>query len=172
MLSTGLLSTGELSTVTHSRFSGVAPDSKIVGVKVFDDAGNGYSSYLIEGINWVIKNKATYHITVGSMSLGFPCNDKGLACSPSDLDAELANIEIAVNSLVNTGIVVFVAAGNSGDLNNNQIGVPGNLDSVITVGATDNFHSVTSYSSIGPGLNSVSIKPDLIQFLRNSIIFS
>jgi hypothetical protein len=145
----------ELSTL-NATFSGVSPLTKIVGVKVFDNAGSGLSSYLVNGINWVITNKITYHITVASMSLGFPCSSSG--CVPGD---KVSSVETAVNDLVNAGIVVFVAAGNDGDLANNQIGSPGNIDSVITVGATDNYHNRTDYSSEGPGLSSTSMKPDL-----------
>jgi len=36
----------------------------------------------------------------------------------------------------------------------------GNVDSVITVGASDDFHTVTEYSSLGPGLQSQSGKPE------------
>ena len=146
----------EIANATQSSFSGVAPETKLVGVKVFDNIGNGETSYLINGIDWVINHKDTYHITIASMSIGYGCSVNG--CVPSDA---VANIEVAVNKLVNSGIVTFVAAGNTGDTGTNQIGTPANLDSVITVGATDNSHSVTSYSSLGPGLNSNSTKPDL-----------
>ena len=147
---------GYPSSATHAKFSGVAPDTKIVGIRVFDNAGNGLASYLVNGINWAITNKNKYHISVASMSIGFGCSING--CTQQDREV---SVEDAVNSLVSAGVVTFVAAGNDGYANGDQIGTPGNLDSVITVGATDMYHKLTPYSSIGPGLNSLSTKPDL-----------
>jgi hypothetical protein len=141
---------------TSTRFSGVAPETKLVGIKVFNNVGDGLSSYLVDGINWLITNKLEYHVTVASMSLGFPCSPSG--CKVTD---RITAVETAVNDLVNAGVITVVAAGNDGDLENNQIGNPGNLDSVITVGATDDLHRLTYYSSEGPGLASNSGKPDL-----------
>ena len=147
---------GYPSSATNAKFSGVAPDSKIVAIRVFDNGGNGLASYLVNGINWAIQNKYKYHISIASMSIGFGCSPSG--CKSSDQEV---SVESAVNNLVAAGIVTFVAAGNDGYANGDQIGTPGNLDSVITVGATDMYHKLTPYSSIGPGLNSLSTKPDL-----------
>ena len=143
--------------ITHSEFSGISPNTKLVGVKVFDNKGFGYASYLINGINWTISNKKVYHITIASMSLAFPCSSSG--CTVSD---KIISVEIAVNSLVNAGIVTVVAAGNSGYMINNQINTPGDIGSVITVGETDDYHTITDYSSYGFNVNSTLIKPDIV----------
>ena len=143
-------------SVLNASFSGVAPDTKIVGIKVFNNIGDGKASFLVNGINWAINNKNTYHISIASMSIGFPCSANG--CTTNDM---VASVEIAVASLLTAGIITFVAAGNDGHINGDQIGSPGNVDSVITVGATDSFHNLTYYSSMGPGYNSLSMKPDL-----------
>ena len=39
-----------------SVYTGMAPDAKIVMIKVLDSGGTGYSSDLIEGINWCVNN--------------------------------------------------------------------------------------------------------------------
>jgi len=131
-----------------SAWTGLAPQSKLVGVKVLDNSGSGTSTGLISGINWVIANRVNYHITVASMSLGF--------------GSEVAAIDSATANLVNAGITTVVAAGNSGTGTNN-IYSPGSVDQVITVAAMNQFDGVTSYSSQG-GLSQVpgqTIKPDL-----------
>ncbi|MHA1967875.1 MAG: S8 family serine peptidase, partial [Candidatus Hodarchaeales archaeon] len=56
------------STDNYSRFAGVAPDTKLVGVKIFNKTGYGSSSDVIEAFNWIKNNKETYHIAIASGS--------------------------------------------------------------------------------------------------------
>ncbi len=128
-------------------WQGVAPDAHLVGVKVLDQEGSGWSSDIIDGINWIINNKMIYNITTISMSLGG---------GPGDL--ALIN---AVNNAVENGIVTVVAAGNSGP-GYNFIGSPGDADNVITVAAMSINDEITDYSSQG-GLSYTgkTIKPDI-----------
>lgn len=145
----------DLLTV-NATYSGVAPNSKLVGVKVFNNEGSGLTSYIVDGIDWVITNKDLYHITVASLSLNVPCSSSG--CVEDDRSLSL---ERAVTRMVEEGIVVFVSAGNDGQEGKNMIGSPSNLDKVITVGSTDDNHEVAYYSSEGPGIGSNTTKPDL-----------
>jgi subtilisin family serine protease len=131
-----------------SAWTGIAPQSKLVGVKVIDSTGSGTSNRLISGINWIISNKLSYHITVVSMSIGF--------------DSEISAIDIAVQNLVNNGITTIVAAGNEGS-GANRIYTPASVDEVITVAAMNQFDSITSYSSQGgtSGYTGATMKPDI-----------
>ncbi|MHA1781228.1 MAG: Ig-like domain-containing protein [Candidatus Thorarchaeota archaeon] len=130
---------------SHGRFSGVAPDTKLVSVKVFDNTGSGSSTDLVDGLNWVYNNAQTYHITVASMSLGF--------------SSTVASVDTATANLVSKGIVTTVSAGNDGQGANN-INTPGHVDEVICVAASGDHNQITDYSSEGPGhLNTM--KPDL-----------
>jgi hypothetical protein len=140
----------------NARFSGVAPDTKLVGVKVFNNMGSGTSSDLVKGLDWVRNNKETFHITVASMSLSFPCLSTG--CTDS---YRVPSVEYSTTVLVNSGVVVFVSAGNDYHTGLDMIGTPSNIDGVITVAATDDFHNIADYSSEGPGIGSNSTKPDL-----------
>lgn len=56
----------------------------------------------------------------------------------------------AVNKTVDAGIVVLVAAGNSGRLADSTIGSPGEAEKVITVGAVNNQNEIGIFSSRGP----------------------
>jgi subtilisin family serine protease len=129
-------------------WTGIAPQSKLVGVKVMNSAGSGTSSELIDGINWVIAHAKVYHITVASMSLGF--------------SSEVATVDTAVESLVDAGITTVCAAGNNGSGANN-IYTPGSVDTVITVAAMNEFDNITSYSSQGGTSQDEgqTIKPDI-----------
>ncbi len=129
-------------------WTGIAPQAKLVEIKVLNGAGSGTSTGLINGINWVIGHAKSYHITVASMSLGF--------------SSEVTAVDNAVANLVNAGITTVCAAGNSG-AGANYIFTPGSVDTVITVAAMNEFDNVTSYSSQGgtsryDGLNH---KPDI-----------
>ena len=126
-------------------WTGLAPDSKLVGVKVLNYYGSGTSTGLINGLNWVIANRVTYHITVASMSLGFM--------------AEVPSVNSAVTNLVNSGVSTIVAAGNDGSGANNVF-TPGSVDEALTVGAMNQFDDVTSYSSQG-GTRYQTMKPDV-----------
>ncbi len=128
-------------------WKGVAPDTHLVGVKVMDQYGGGYSSDIINGINWAVTNKNTYNITVISLSLG------GSAGSTAEINA--------VNNAVNNGIVTVVAAGNDGAPGNN-VGSPGDADNVITVAAMNINDEIAEYSSSGgPSYTGNTIKPDI-----------
>jgi len=128
-------------------WKGVAPDTHLVGVKILDQIGTGYSSDLIAGINWVIANRNSYNITVISLSVGGAAGDTGTIN--------------AVNNAVANGIVTVVSAGND-DIGGNNIGSPGDADKVLTVAAVSFTDNITDYSSEG-GLSytGATVKPDL-----------
>jgi subtilase family serine protease len=126
-------------------WKGVAPDANFVGVKVLDQYGYGWTSDIINGINWVITNKSVYNITTMSLSLGgYPS----------------FSMVSAVNNAVENGIVTIAAAGNRGP--HYYIGSPGDADNVITVAAMNIDDEITDYSS-GGGLSYTgnTIKPDI-----------
>jgi subtilisin family serine protease len=131
-----------------SAWTGLAPQSKLVGVKVLDSSGSGTSSGLISGINWVIANRVAYHITVASLSLGF--------------SAEQSSVDSAIVNLVNSGVSTIVAAGNSGS-GANYIYTPGSVDEALTVAAMNQFDGIASYSSQGgtSRYRSATMKPDV-----------
>ncbi|MFX1283962.1 MAG: S8 family serine peptidase [Promethearchaeota archaeon] len=133
-------------TDNHSRFAGVAPDVKLVGVKIFNKTGNGKADDVIEAFNWVKNNKDTYHIAIASGSFGF--------------SGTVGSVNIAAAVLVNSGVTVVLSAGNNGQ-GRNSIYSPGEVDGVITVAASDDYNKITRYSSEGPGNVSNTTKPDI-----------
>lgn len=156
-------------------YTGIAPGANIINCKVLDHTGTGYSSDIIDAINWCINNRTTYNIKVINMSLGAPAVD-------SYKNDPLCQ---AVRAAHDAGIVVITAAGNDGkDPNGNKIygaiHSPGIEPSAITVGACNTFGTdsrgddgVATYSSRGPtrgyytnssGQNVYDnlVKPDLV----------
>ncbi|MHA2244758.1 MAG: S8 family peptidase, partial [Candidatus Hodarchaeales archaeon] len=130
----------------HGRFAGVAPDVKLVGVKIFDKTGYGTSDEVIEAFNWIKNNKEIYHITIASGSFSFR--------------ETVASVDFAAAALVNSGVTVVLSAGNYGQ-GSNSIFSPGQVDGVITVAASDDYDKITTYSSEGPGEVSNTTKPDI-----------
>ncbi len=120
---------------------GVAPDTKILGLDVFDGNGSNRSTQ-ISAINFVISNQATYNIRAINMSLGAVRDYHTSSCSnPSDgrLTA-FANARAA-------GILPVVAAGNDAFSNGSfHVGIskPACIPGALPVGAVYDSDSASS----------------------------
>ncbi len=121
---------------------GVAPDAKIVAIKVFSSANASNSSCkdtaefsdIIAGINYAITNKATFGISVINLSLGGAFEDSlDHGYCDADADADTKGSAVAVDAATAAGIVVVAAAGN--DAIPNQLSVPACVSSAVSVGA-------------------------------------
>lgn len=106
---------------------GVAPGARLWGVKVLDDAGSGYMSWVIAGVEWVTASRVEsgrVPIEVANMSLGASGHSQSLY--------------EAIGRCVARGVTVAVAAGNSGVNVDNVKVSPGSFDNVICVSAYQN----------------------------------
>ncbi|MGW3648324.1 S8 family serine peptidase [Streptomyces sp. NPDC000878] len=131
---------------SDGRYEGVAPGADLLIGKVMDAGGSGFSSDIIEGMEWAVAQGAD----VVNMSLG--------SRLPSPGTDPLSQ---AVNSLSAQGDSLFVvAAGNSGP-GTTTIGAPAAADAALTVGAVDSTGALASFSSRGPRLGDGAIKPDI-----------
>jgi len=105
---------------------GIAYDAKLYAYKVLDYSGSGYMSTLILGIERAVdpNNDTNFDdkVDVISISLGGGGN-------PDDAASQ------AVDTAVDDGVVVVIAAGNEGP-SSQTIGSPGTARKAITVGAT------------------------------------
>ncbi len=154
--------------------SGVAPKTKILSLRVLDEAGRGLASNLIVALEYVQdQNEHGRRLRIHgvNMSVGYEFDPEWFACGHSPLCTE-------VNRLVRSGVVVVAAAGNTGygyvqtntqevrtaglDLTIND---PGNADLAITVGSTHreepHTYGVSYFSSKGP-TGDGRLKPDLV----------
>ena len=159
---------------SDARYRSVAKGARLIGLRVLDADGVGYTRTVIQGIEFAIANKATLGIDVLNLSLGHPVYE------PAATDPLVRAVERAVAA----GIVVVVSAGNEGV--NRQTGAvgyggitsPGNAPSAITVGAVDTRNSVTrtddqipAFSSRGPTWHDAYAKPDLVAPGRRVVSF-
>lgn len=140
--------TGEAS---GGLYRGVAPGAYLWNLRVLNQYGSGYDSWIINAINYAAYGADGIPHTgdeadIISMSLGG---------GPTDGDDPMSR---AVNSAVDAGVVVTIAAGNCGNF---CISTPGAADKVITVGATDKIDNLAGFSSRGPTLD-YRVKPDVV----------
>ncbi|MGY6019697.1 S8 family peptidase [Streptomyces spinosirectus] len=121
---------------------GIAPDAKLLDVKVLGDQGTGNDSGVIAGMEWAARHGAK----VANMSLG------GGPSDGSDPESR------AVDELTaRYGTLFVVAAGNEGG----AVSAPGAADSALTVSATDSDDRVADFSSGGPRAGDYAFKPDV-----------
>lgn len=119
---------------------GVAPEARIMPVKVLNYAGSGTDTGVASGIIWAVNNGAQ----VINLSLGSVYN------SPAIADA--------VSYAAEAGVVIVAAAGNCGDHNypfngcnyEDQPAYPAALPEVIAVAATTESRQQASFSTSGP----------------------
>ena len=150
---------------SSGHYQGVAPGVRLIGLRVLDNEGRGYTSNVIEAIEYAVANRAALGIDVINLSLGHPVYQ-------SAADDPLV---LAVESAVRAGIVVVASAGNmgtdpaTGKVGYGGISSPGNAPSAITVGAVDLRGTagraddlVAPYSSRGPTWIDGFAKPDLV----------
>ena len=100
---------------------GVAPGARLWAVRVLDNRGSGYISWIVAGIDWVTARAD--QIEVANMSLGCECSSDAM--------------DSAIASSVDAGVAYAVAAGNS-DANASSFS-PANHPDVLTVSALADF---------------------------------
>jgi serine protease AprX len=144
---------------------GIAPKVSLIGLKVLDAKGAGYTSDVIRAIEFAIANRYMLGIDIINLSLGHVPYES----------AKTDPLVRAVDKATAAGMVVVVAAGNLGI--NPTTGLPayggilspGNARSAITVGAEHTMGTRTRsddvigpYSSRGPTWIDGYAKPDLV----------
>lgn len=117
---------------------GKAPGVTLVPIRVFDCSGSGWTSNIVQGIDWAINN----HVS-GPAVLNISISG-----------AQSGSLNAAVDRAVADGIVVVVAAGNN---NKDACGYsPGSASSAITVGAVDSSGTRWEFSNFGKCVDVVA----------------
>ncbi len=144
-----------LGTSSNGAYMGVAPEARLVDVKVTDDYGMGNTSDVVAGLQWVYNNRDTYNIKVANLSLNSTVPE---TYHTSALDA-------ALEVLWFNKIVVVVSSGNDGK---EKLYPPANDPFVIVVGSTDTKNTadigddkLSNFSVYGMTADGFN-KPDLV----------
>jgi len=97
----GTFVSGIAGAVTNNArgVAAVAPNGKLLPVKVFTDAGQGYLNDIIDGVNYAVAQGAhAINLSLGSTN-------------------PLGTFEVALNNAWNAGVVIVAAAGNTNNTN-------------------------------------------------------
>ena len=112
---------------------GVASGARLVGLKVLDNEGNGFVSYVLDALAYVKKHSKAGEVV--NISLGVE--------DLSDiLDKEIEAIAAA-------GVYVTIAAGNEGEPASNYSPGRTNAKNIYTVSAVDSLDRFASFSNYG-----------------------
>ena len=152
---------------------GVAPEAKLIAIKVLNSKGSGTISNIVCGIDWIITNANKYNIKVANMSLGGGgVSDNN--CGKTDNDV----MHQAICKARDVGITFVVAAGNDGaDASKStpaayddtvitvsaladSDGKPGGKGTSTSYGGDDTFASFSNFGSVvdiaAPGVSIYS----------------
>ncbi len=142
---------------TIAGVAGIAPHANLIDLKVQLEIGEMYypaSLRIVEAIEWCIRNKQRFNISVINLSMG---NREGTG----------GPIDEAIEKAALAGITVVAAAGtylNPAENHLNSIFTPGTADLAVTVGATQSYNddswAYLPASAVGPGWSTP--KPDLV----------
>lgn len=131
---------------------GVAPDAKLVIIKVLTDNGSGTAGNIIKGMEYVAdldQDPSTFDpVDVANLSLG-----STMAGDPTDPMSQ------SIDRISEYGVIFAIAAGNSGYTG---IASPGVAEKAITVGASTKSDAMTQFSSVGPVEKNNSLKPEIV----------
>jgi serine protease AprX len=142
----------------EQNFVGVAPDSRLVSVKVADASGATDVSQVLAAIDWVVTNRKTNGLNIRVLNLSFGTD--------STQDYKVDPLAYAAEVAWKSGIVVVAAAGNRGS-DSERLTDPAYDPTILAVGAADNNmtptttdDSIPDYSSRGDGVRN----PDLVAY--------
>ena len=131
-----------------SNFLGMAPDARIVSVKVADAHGATDVSQVIAAISWVVQHRNDNGLNIRVLNISFGTN--------STQDYMIDPLAFAAEQAWKKGIVVVAAAGNAGFSSAGSLTSPARDPLLLAVGATDpngtvalGDDKVASFSSSG-----------------------
>lgn len=131
-------------------YAGMAPDARLISVKVLNEKGDGRIDQVIHGIRFILEQKERLRIRIVNISIG---------TLPHPQNKGEQNLLFWVEKLWDAGLVVVAAAGNLGP-EEGSITLPGISRKVITVGADAPAGVRRMYSGCGPTVECVK-KPDV-----------
>jgi len=131
-------------SASNGTYKGIAPQARLLNVKVFDDEGLSFYSWTLSGVEWSVSHGADI-IVIPFAGPGYP-------------DDPLCT---AVDKAVKSGVTVIAAAGDDGPAYL-SVGSPGMALSCITVGSYNSSSGQVCYnSSRGPSF-FMWMDPDIV----------
>jgi serine protease AprX len=143
------------SYLDRTRFTGVAPDARLVSLKVGASDGSADVSQVIAAIGWVTEHAHANGLNIRVLNLSYG--------TPAGQDYSLDPLAYAVETAWRKGLVVVVAGGNDGT-SFQPLANPAQDPAVIAVGAEDPVgteespdDTVPAFSDRGTALRHVDV---------------
>ena len=123
--------TAPYASAPVSQYRGVAPDARIVNVKVGASDGSVDVTQVIAGIDWVVQHRNDDGMNIRVLNLSYGTNSE----QPYTTDP----LAFAVEQAWKAGIFVVVSAGNDGFVKNKagDMGMPAEDPTIFAVGGAD-----------------------------------
>ncbi|MGI6702585.1 MAG: S8 family peptidase [Clostridia bacterium] len=115
-------------SMSKGEYAGIAPGAGLISLKVLNRSGNGWTSTVLSGMQWIYDNREKYKIKLMCLPLGHL----------GSLSAENDPLSRAAQVLWDCGVIVCASAGNNGP-EASWISSPGINPSIITVGALQGY---------------------------------
>jgi len=128
---------------------GVAPNARIVSVKVADGAGRSTVGRVVAGLAWVVQHQAQYGIDIVNLSLS-EATPSSYLTDPVDALAEAAYF---------SGMTVVASAGNDGS-SQTVDAAPGNDPYVLTVGSVVDNNTLGGSDDTASSFSNTGTTPD------------
>lgn len=141
----------------NSNFTGVASESKIIAINVFNSSGAAYDADIIKALNWLSSISNDYNISSVNMSLG------GSMTFTGTCDNYIPAMTTAIKNLKDKNIATIISSGNGYAFG---MSAPACISHSVSVAATyKNSSTITDFSNISthtdlaaPGASIVSSK--------------
>ena len=138
--------------------SGVAPNAKLLVLKVLKADGSGDVEPIIKAINMAMnwRGKNGRRVNILGMSFGTSRN--------------YPELESVINRVIRENVLVVTAAGNSGDGNTStsEVSYPGYYRSVMQVGASDMNDRPAAFSNSNRNLDIIAPGVDILSLNAHS----
>ena len=138
------IAAGKMTLTDFGALSGIAPDARIIAIKVmtFDAFGRArpLTSDIIKGLERVFELKDYYKIAAVNLSLG-----SGQYTDTATCDSAEKLMKAAIDQLRSVGIATVAASGN--ETWRDALNTPACISSAVSVGAVTKYDEVASYSN-------------------------
>lgn len=112
---------------------GVAKNANIIPVRALDSCGNGTRTMILEALAWILADHDAGEKAVLNLSVGF--------------GEQVTSVDNAIIALMNEGVLVTAAAGNSAMSACNS--TPASTPGTVSVGASTSSDTESSFSNYG-----------------------
>lgn len=130
-----------------SRYRGIAPDAKLVALRI-DDSEEAVPNTRIESaLKWVIRNRQDLGITIVNISFGY-------GHFKTNFSDEIFGDEL--KTLADDGVLIVSSSGNGGVSNGAGIEYPAADPNVISVGSVDRYDVISEFTERGSNLEMLA----------------